>query len=188
MILIIYAHPGEGHCSFILEETKACLSRDKENFEVLDLYKMGFDPVLPRKEHNTSGKGIPDMHIAKVQEKIKKAKTMIFIYPVWWGTMPAIMKGFFDRVFTSGFAFKYTNKMPQGLLKDKRAIVLATSGAPAILNNIGFANKALQGIKSDILEWCGIRTKLFVFGSALDPEKSMPGLSKFVRESLDKGL
>jgi putative NADPH-quinone reductase len=46
-------------------------------------------------------------NIKSIQEKIKNSEELIFVFPVWWGSMPAVMKNFFDSVFITGFAFEY---------------------------------------------------------------------------------
>lgn len=138
MTLIIYAHPGtEGFNSRILARAKQLLDEKGEEYEVIDLYSIGYDPVLKKEEHYTAGnKRITEENL-EFQNKIKQASRLLFIYPIWWGGMPAILKGFLERVFTPGFAFKYRkNKLiksiPDKLLTDKRAVCLITSGGPKI--------------------------------------------------------
>lgn len=53
----------------------------------------------------------------RMQEKILWADEIVFVFPIWWGNMPAVLKNFFDVNFSSGFAFKYEKKLPKGLLK-----------------------------------------------------------------------
>ncbi len=136
--LIIYGHPGsKGFSFYFLKEVLDILGLKKINFEILDLYKINYDPVMKIEEHYTSGnKNISEQNL-EIQQKIKESSGMIFIYPIWWGGMPAIMKGFIDRVFTSGFAFKYgVNKIlkfvPVKLLKDKKIIVFNSLGGPKV--------------------------------------------------------
>jgi NAD(P)H dehydrogenase (quinone) len=80
--------------------------------------------------------------------------------------MPAIMKGFIDRVFSAGFAFKYTNGVPVGLLKGKKATVFVSSGARKILTKVFLGNRFEKLIASDILGFCGIKAKVYQVGNA----------------------
>lgn len=181
--LIIYAHPdNEGHCSTILSEIIKHLNEKKIGYELIDLYKMKYDPVL-RENELYGAKQIELTAINKeLQEKISNADKLIFIYPIWWNSMPAILKGFFDRVFTSGFAFKYKPVIPSmirtkllmrwafitrfdygipvPLLKRKKAIVFLTSGSPKIAFFIN-GNRFKKLIKRDILGFFGIETKIY---------------------------
>lgn len=136
-ILVIYGHPGRnnGYASNLLRQALKILDDKKIGYEVLDLYEMGYDPVLKEDELYTAGNKNVSKENQEIQQKIRQAKGLIFIYPVWWGTMPAILKGFMDRVFTPGFAFKYRADkffkfIPDRLLNDKRIVVLTSCGGP----------------------------------------------------------
>ena len=78
-----------------------------------------------------------------------------------------ILKGFFDRVFSAGFAFKYKNGFPVGLLKGKRAAVFSATGGPKIINKLLFGNKSMKVIVNDTLKFCGIKARGFSVGSAI---------------------
>lgn len=138
MTLIIYAHPGtEGFNSRILDRARQFLDEKGEEYEVIDLYGINYDPVLKKEEHYTAGNKTITEENLEFQKKIKQASKLMFIYPVWWGGMPAILKGFLERVFTPGFAFKYRKdklikSIPDKLLADKKAVCLITSGGPEI--------------------------------------------------------
>jgi NAD(P)H dehydrogenase (quinone) len=164
--LIIFAHPeNEGHNSAILAEVLSFLDKKKETYELLDLYKQNFDPILKKEELYTSGQRNISKEVLDIQEKIKNNPHLIFIYPIWWGTMPAVMKGFFDRVLTSRFAFVYEKGFPKGLLKNKAA-VFATSGAPILVSRIFQSGRSSKLISNDILGFCGIKNRVFQLGNA----------------------
>jgi len=155
--LIIYGHPGSGNfSSHFLNKCKDGLKQKNIDFEVLDLYKMDYDPVLkPDELYTTGNRNISDKN-REIQEKIKLADGLIFIYPVWWGSMPAILKGFIDRVFTPGFAFKYNKErllkfIPDKLLNDKKIIIFVSSGGPKLLYKV-------------ILDPIKLINKFFIFG------------------------
>ncbi len=159
--LIIYAHPNTGgHCKFILEELTSDFEIQGIDYELLDLYKMKYDPVLHEDEHYTAGKRSVSKQNRTIQMQIKNADLLIFIYPLWWGSMPAILKGFIDKVFVSGYAFEYINGRPVGLLKGKTAFVFMTSGGPAWYYKLT-GNVPARMIKSFALEFCGIKTKVW---------------------------
>jgi NAD(P)H dehydrogenase (quinone) len=125
-VLIIYAHPNPKSLNHAILEavTSALIARGAEA-RVRDLYAMRFDPVLRADELADRHKLSPD--IAEAQADVSWADTLIFIYPIWWTDRPAILKGWFDRVFTNGFAFS-TKGGWRGLLNGRKAIVLQTAG------------------------------------------------------------
>ena len=128
--LVIYAHPNTGgHCFSILQEVKNNLDQQKKPYEVLDLYAMHYDPVLHEEEHYVSGNRTVSQTNQDIQKKIEQTDKIIFIFPVWWGSMPAILKGFIDRVFTSRWAYHYEGAIPLGHPKGKKALVYMTTGS-----------------------------------------------------------
>lgn len=92
-----------------------------------------------------------------MQQKIDWAEELVFIFPVWWADAPAILKNWIDCNFTAGFAFKYINGKPVGLLKGKTAQIFATSGAPSFVYTLfPLSYKLLWGMLR--LGFCGIKT------------------------------
>lgn len=144
-VLIVYAH--EDPASFNGALLNQAISTYKElgyHVEVSDLYKMNFKAVGDRNdfmeitreenykyqieqrkayENNTLA-----YDIQAEQEKLKKADFVIFQFPLWWSSMPAILKGWVDRVFTTGFAYGGGKWFDQGGLKGKTAMISVTTG------------------------------------------------------------
>jgi NAD(P)H dehydrogenase (quinone) len=115
--LIVYAHPNKDSLN---SRIKNCVSRilQEKNHEVLcrDLYEIDFDPVLTLADMNGQRKGQVSDDVRQEQEYITWADCITFIYPIWWTGLPAMMKGYIDRVMSYGFAYRYD----QGV--QKRAI------------------------------------------------------------------
>jgi NAD(P)H dehydrogenase (quinone) len=130
--LIVVAHPVED--SFTMSLTRTWLgelTRIGHEVRVHDLYRMGFNPVLSAREL-TEGS---DVHVRMAdvliaQEDVIDADVVTVIYPLWWMAMPAIMKGYIDRVFSRGFAYETQPGAVRGLLSGRRAVVVTVSGAP----------------------------------------------------------
>lgn len=179
--LVVYAHPEvRGHCSTILEAVKDNLS----SCSVLDLYEMGFDPVLKEEELKMA----PKPKFKGIQQKVKNADKLIFIYPHWWGGMPAILKGFFERVFTHGFAFRFKGKMPKPLLNGKEALVFKTAGGPKIFHLL-MGNRDSKVIRKEILGFCGIKTKVVLIGGCWKlNDRKVSRIRRIVAKSLIKFL
>ena len=110
------------------------------------------------------------------QEKIKWADHIVWVFPVWWGGMPAILKGFIDRIFLSGFAYKYEegSKMPKKLLTGRSARVIMTMGATVWHYRFAYRQPATNEIKRVVLDFCGIKPVGITYFGSVDsstPEK-----------------
>jgi NAD(P)H dehydrogenase (quinone) len=185
-LLIIYAHPDtDGYNKEILKNTLDVFKNKKIDYKLLDLYKINYNPILDKEEIPLKG-GLPLKETIKIQKDIKE-RDLIFIYPIWWGTMPAILKGFMDRVFSAGFAYKYVNGIPRGLLKGKKALVLSTSGAPNIYNWIT-CKRATKGLTKNILSFCAVKSKAYIFGNALNIDKDRENVKKFTIKKINSFL
>ena len=190
-VLIIYSHPGsEGFSSYFLEKTRQVLEQKNIDFEIMDLYKINYDPILKPDELYTAGNRNISEKNQEIQEKIRLADGLIFIYPVWWGGMPAILKGFMDRVFTPGFAFKYNKEkllkfIPDKLLDDKKILVFISSGGPKllyklILDPVKLINKLL------IFGFFSSKTITYqVYGAQKLDEKKIKEINKFVKDGVN---
>jgi len=138
---------------------------EKEQFEIIDLHKIKFDPVMHLNELYTAGGKKMASQVKKFQKQIAATDKLIFIYPVWWYAAPAMMKGFFDKTLTPGFAFKYEGGgLPTKLLKGKKAAVFFTTGGPKFVYRF-IQDPGAKTVKST-LSFCGIASKNFHFGSA----------------------
>jgi NAD(P)H dehydrogenase (quinone) len=105
--LIVHAHPSpESFCAAAGREAAAALGRAGHSVETCDLYAEGFDPVLPREAFaryldapaNRAG-------VERYVESLLAAEALVFVFPVWHDGPPAILKGYFDRVFLRGVVF-----------------------------------------------------------------------------------
>ena len=108
MKTVIFSHPWDGSFNkAILDQVVKKLDETKEKYTVIDLNKDGFNPVMTEKELSlySQGKSI-DPLVLKYQEILKNTDELILIFPVWWMSMPAILKGFFDKVMVKGFAYE----------------------------------------------------------------------------------
>ena len=113
----------------------------------------------------------PDL--VDLQNKIREASHLVFVYPVWWGAVPALMKGALDRVFLPGFAFKYQkgSPFPEQLLKGKTARLLVTMDTPPWYYKLVYGAPAHKMMKRTVLEFCGVKpVKLTEFGPVINSQ------------------
>lgn len=143
-VLVIYAHPSpQSFNHALLEAFLAGLIKAGHEYEVIDLYKEKFNPILT----DTSPRAPLAEDVKRYQERIVGSDCLAFVFPTFWYRAPAIMEGFIDRVFTSHFAYRYQPfvkhmklqfipligklKIPKGLLPCKKAVVIQTYGGPS---------------------------------------------------------
>jgi NAD(P)H dehydrogenase (quinone) len=153
--LIVYAHPNPDSFNHAIKEAVGAeLKGLGQRFEERDLYAIDFNPAMSRDE--LLGNPPPE-DVRREQEHIRGADMLIFIFPIWWAAMPAMMKGYFDRVFTQGFAYAMEGNTFQGLLKDKKAVLINTMGASRdeYLNS-GMFKSMHKAVDEGILGFCGI--------------------------------
>lgn len=129
-ILIIYAYPNhQGFNSQILKTVKNSLPKTN-NVKTLDLYQDEFNPVLYFDNDNKRRDLKSDPSTEKYRNDIIWADHLIFIFPIWWSSMPAILKGYIDKVFASGFDYEFNGLMPTPLLPGKTANIITTHDTP----------------------------------------------------------
>lgn len=109
-VLIVYAHPSEQSVTYQLKEAfiKGLLAAN-HTYEESDLYAIGFDPILSKEEYDKSSNYDSsqslDPIICEQQVMIQRCDSIVFVYPVFWSECPAILTGWFQRVFDCGFAY-----------------------------------------------------------------------------------
>lgn len=133
--LVVVAHPAER--SFTMGIARAYVDELQtlgQYPRTFDLYRAAFNPILTEDELAPShAKRARDVHIAQAQDDVVRAHALTVIYPLWWSSMPAMMKGYIDRVFARGFAYESENGVVRGLLAGRKCVLITISGAPLSL-------------------------------------------------------
>jgi len=190
--LIIYAHPKpQSFNHAILETISEELENSKKDFEVRDLYKIHFNPALSTKDLSAIEKGTVPKDIKKEQNYISKADTLIFMFPIWWSAMPAMLKGYIDRVFSLKFAYDIATDRVIGLLKGKKVFIVSTTGASKEdYQKMGAFKMMNMSIDMAIFQFSGMKVighKYFSsvpYVSHQDRKKMLKELKLLVKEKL----
>lgn len=160
-ILIILGHPGSDSLNHaIAHAVRDDLLNDGHDVMFHDLYQEGFFPLLAAEE-------IPEFgRIDKIVEahchELTSSDCIVIVHPNWWGQPPAILKGWVDRVFRPGIAYRFEEGdggegIPTGLLNASAAIVINTSNTPAAREQAAFGDPLEAIWKRCIFDLCGIR-------------------------------
>lgn len=155
--LIILGHPDptRSFCAALADRYQKGAVEAGVDIRELHLGALNFDPVL---RSGYQGKQCLEADLQGAQEDIRWAEHLVFVYPTWWGSLPALLKGFVDRVFLPGFAFKYRKNSPlwDKLLAGRSAELLVTMDTPAWYYRLIYRNAGLSVMKKNILEFSGI--------------------------------
>ena len=125
----------------IKEKVISILEKNKRAYDVIDLYKDNFNPIMSEEDEKLYNQGeTSDELVKKYQKYIKESDERVFIFPIWWNNVPAMLKGFFDKVFIKEFAFIEENNKPKGLLNNiNKGLLITTSESDCsyIKNDLG---------------------------------------------------
>jgi NAD(P)H dehydrogenase (quinone) len=168
-VLVIYCHPvAESFAAAahgIILQTLA--ARGHEVVDV-DLYAENFDPVMSRQERldyqNTERNIRP---VRKYDEQLATAEAIVLVYPAWWYGMPAMLKGYFDRVWLPGVAFDVTpdgRVLTERLQRIRRIVVVTTYGGPWWMVRIALGDPARKIVSRAIRALCarGCRVEWYI--------------------------
>ena len=134
-VLVIFAHPlADSFAASLHRAVVAQLQQGGHEVDDCDLYAEGFDPVLSAAERRAYNTPSPDLSgVAEHVDRLKAAEALVLCFPTWWYGMPAILKGYFDRVWANNVAFT----LPEGggtirpaLTNIRKIAVVTTYGAP----------------------------------------------------------
>ncbi len=156
-VLVILGHPDrQSFCAALAEAYIQGATAAGQAVRTLDVGELQFDPVL---RHGYQQVQPLEPDLVQAQEDIRWANHLVFVYPNWWGTMPALLKGFIDRVFLPGFAFKYHSDDPfwDRLLTGRSAHLIVTMDTPPWYYRWVFKMPGHQQMRRTILEFCGIK-------------------------------
>ena len=165
-VLVLYAHPLADSFAAALHRTVvATLRQAGHEVDDCDLYAEGFEPVLSaaeRRDYNTPN---PDLSgVAGHVARLRAAEALVLCFPTWWYGMPAVLKGYFDRVWAQGVAFR----LPEGggailpaLTNISKLWVVTTYGAPWWLIRLVLRDPVRAVILGGLARLCGsgVRTR-----------------------------
>lgn len=170
-ILIIDAHPDKtSFCSALAESYLKGASESSAKCNLIHLIDLHFDPIL----HYGYKKETPlEPDLTAVQQDILKADHLVFVFPTWWGTYPAILKCFIDRIFLPEYAFSYhkNSLLWDKLLNGKSARLIITMNTPTWYYRWIYKSPGVNSMKKSILNYCGIKpVKTTILGPVKNAE------------------
>lgn len=166
--LIVYSHPNPKSFNHaILETYEQSLIEQGHEVRVRDLYAINFDPVLSAEDLELAQRREYQTDVRHEQEMVAWADVITFICPVWWAGLTANLRGYVDRVLSSGFAYEFGPEGHQKLLADKHLVLINTMNAPYdVYQNSGMLKSMTQTIDECLTDFTGIQVAAHAyFGS-----------------------
>jgi len=169
--LILYSHPSPDSFNHaVMTAYTRALEKNGQAVRVRDLYALNFDPVLKFSEMKGFEQGLVPQDVQSEHEHIRWADFLTLICPIWWGGFTANLRGYLDRVFSVGFAYRPTAEGVEPLLTDKKVYTINTLAAP----RRDYEDQGLYQSMNNILDhivfqFCGLQVvghKYFAFVDA----------------------
>ncbi|WKK78463.2 NAD(P)H-dependent oxidoreductase [Marivirga salinae] len=155
-MLIINGHPNKDAFNFgIAKAYKEGAENSGAEIRELVIADLNFNPNL---QFGYQKRTELEPDLLEAWETIKWSDHLVWIHPVWWGGLPAMMKGFIDRLFLPGFVFQYREKSLfwDKLLKGKSARIITTLDQPGWLYKLLFGQPSTNQLKKSTLQFCGV--------------------------------
>ncbi|HEY3374208.1 MAG TPA: NAD(P)H-dependent oxidoreductase [Candidatus Aquicultor sp.] len=158
---VILGHPSTKSLNRAIADTVVqTLTENGHDARFHDLYQENFDPALSLTEVSPNSE--LDPMLQQHCDELGSAEGLVIIHPVWWGQPPAILKGWIDRVFRVGIAYRFDEGpagvgMPVGLLKTQSALLINTSNTPPDLEEQIYGNSLAELWHRNVLGFCGIK-------------------------------
>ena len=157
-VLILNGHPdsnGTHFCDAIVEAYQS--GAESAGHEIKIINTSNEDVPLLRSKSAFYEGPVPKA-VAEAQSAISWASHLVIVYPLWLGTMPALLKGFLEQVFRPGFALSESNeRWPKGRLRNKSARVIVTMGMPSLAYRFYYQAHGLKNLERNILKFSGIK-------------------------------
>ena len=162
-VLVIYAHPlADSFAAVLHQSVVARLRASGHEVDDCDLYALGFDPALSAAERASYNTPTPDLTaVAEHVARLQAAEALVLCFPTWWYGMPAILKGYFDRVWAPGVAFQLPEgggAILPGLANIRKFWVVTSYGAPWWLIRLVLRDPVRAVILGGLARLCGRAT------------------------------
>jgi putative NADPH-quinone reductase len=160
--VIVFNHPNDGsYCNAILNVVTQGLQKANHEIDLIHLDNDGFNPVMSKADLKAFVEHKPiDPQVINYSDRLKKADHLIFIFPIWWDLMPAMTKGFVDRVLSPGVVY---NHHPRGfglqpLLNNLKSVTMITTmNKPKIMYSLVIGNLIKKAMIKSVFKTMGYK-------------------------------
>jgi len=183
--LVVIAHPLENSlCQHLAEKTINHLKNKGYTVTVKDLYAEGFNPVLTKPERQSYYQNqFDDAQVKADIEQLKQTESLVLIFPTWWFSFPAILKGWFDRVWAPGHAYEHASDygpIKKCLTNLKEMKVITTLGSPWWVDNLVLMKPVKKVLGIALLGACATKCKFKMLSLYKCEQLTDKKIAKFV--------
>ncbi|HEY3148117.1 MAG TPA: NAD(P)H-dependent oxidoreductase [Dongiaceae bacterium] len=187
-LLIVFAHPRcESFTGAVLDSLLAGFREAGEHsVEIADLYRENFESRFQPEDYaQFRGETMPE-EVRGEQARFDRCDAVAFVFPVWWWSFPAVLKGWIDRVFCEGWAYSFEPGISRGRLKDRPTLLVGIAGSrESTYNKYGYGEAMRVQIDIGILGYCGLRdVETHIL---FDVEQSPENRGRYLSEARDIG-
>ena len=190
--LVVTAHPlSNSLCKLLTEHVVNKLTIMGHEVTIEDLYLENFDPVLTAAERESYYSGSYDSsNISKQVRRLQEAEALVLLFPTWWFSFPAMLKGWFDRVWGPGIAYDHASDL--GPIKPRldnlrKVLVVTTLGAPGWVDRLIMWRPVKKVVKVALLGACAKKSTLKYLSLYNSEKLTEQSIARFKRK-IDKAL
>lgn len=164
-LLTLFSHPFTGkYPAAVMDSFHEPFQRLGHTIDVLDLHREGFDPRFTEADHAHFWGGPIPQGITEMHDRVEAADRLAFVFPVYWWSMPALMKGWIERVFTGGWAYQYGQgvsdrgqKPVDSLLRNVPTTLIGIGGSKErTYDKYGYRQAMQTQLDVGIFAYCGV--------------------------------
>jgi NAD(P)H dehydrogenase (quinone) len=159
-VLVILGHPRlESYNNALSQAYERGAKEAGAEVKRLDLARLEFSPNVLQSPNYDNKTAKLEPTLQEAQDLIRWADHLVFVYPTFWGDMPALLKAFIDKTFVTKFAFKYRKDSPfqDKLLKGKTARIITTMDAPVFYYQLMYRSPGTNALRRATLHFCGVK-------------------------------
>ncbi len=149
-VVIVFNHPYEGsYCTAVLNAALAGLKKANHETDLIHLDKERFNPVMSSEDlQGFRERRTVDPKVKEYKQRLDDAEHLVFIFPIWWELMPAMTKGFIDKVIFPGVAYDYSENglMRRKFLKMNGVTLITTMNTPSFFYRLFFGNAIKKAV------------------------------------------
>ncbi|TWI98162.1 putative NADPH-quinone reductase [Mucilaginibacter frigoritolerans] len=168
-VAIVFNHPYEGsYCTALLKAATTGLQKAGHEIDLIHLDNDRFNPVMTANDLKGFKEGVPcDPKVLEYRERLDEAKHLIMIFPIWWELMPAMTKGFIDKVIFPGVAYDYApnSRYPKMIKRWKglnSVTVITTMNTPSFVYRLAFGNAIKKAIFNGTFWKLGFKNRKWI--------------------------
>jgi NAD(P)H dehydrogenase (quinone) len=184
-VLVIFSHPKrDSFTGRLLESFVQGLEEAGHDVEVADLYAEGFQPLLvPDDYAQWHDRPMPD-DVLREQARVDRSDAIALVFPIWWWSMPAMLKGWFDRVFSAGWAYAEEYDPEGSLLRSRKFVLLCPAGSSERQYRKYRYDETFRNlVEVGTLSYCGVtQVETHIFFEVYWDEKATEGYVPKARE------